>query len=232
MIYSLSGKLDFKRQGFVVVEAGGVGYKIFVSSKVAHSLPQIGSEVKLFTYFYTREDSTELYGFIEEKELGFFSKLISISGVGPKTALGILAVSSIDQLAAAINTGKTDLLTKVSGIGKKTAERIILELKGKVEGIASEETAAQMESDMDIEDALVALGYTKQQSRTAISHIDPKITNFEDKAPNVRYLLGIKLAPVFSDSPVLSPVLGKQGRLVRSGNLKRRRHSFSNAVDS
>ena len=122
MIYSLSGTLVLKRENLIVVEAGGVGYKLFVAENVAQGLPSIGSQVKVFYYLNLKQDGLELYGFASEAELRLFEKLISVNGVGPKSALGILSVSKIDQLVAAINGGKVELLTRASGVGKKTAD--------------------------------------------------------------------------------------------------------------
>lgn len=181
MIYSLSGKLISKKTGFVVVEVGGVGFKIIASMNVVESLPQLGGTVTLFSYLYVREDKLELYGFASEQELAFFERLISISGIGPKSALGILSITKLDQLIAAINEGKVDLLTKASGVGKKTAERVVLELRGKLQSASSEKIVKQMESDLDIEEALIGLGYTRQQARGAISKIDPEMKGFEER---------------------------------------------------
>ena len=122
-----------------------------------------------------------IYGFSSEQELNLFGKLNSVTGIGPKTALGVLTIAKIDQIAAAINQGKADLLTKASGIGRKTAERIILELRGKLKSESSEQIVGRMESDLDIEEALIGLGYSRQQARNAISKVDAKTASFEDR---------------------------------------------------
>ena len=122
-----------------------------------------------------------IYGFSSEQELNLFGKLNSVTGIGPKTALGVLTIAKIDQIAAAINQGKADLLTKASGIGRKTAERIILELRGKLKLESSEQIVGRMESDLDIEEALIGLGYSRQQARNAISKVDAKTASFEDR---------------------------------------------------
>jgi len=186
MIYSLSGSLVQKRANFAVIEVGGVGFKVFMSPNALQSLPHPGEQIKIFSTLYSREDSEfELYGFINENELYVFEKLTSVSGVGPKTALGVLSVAKIDQLAAAINEGKSDLLTKVSGIGKKTAERIVLELKGRLEIVSDKRAAAQelglMESDIELEETLTSLGYTRQQAKKAISQIDSNTEGFKER---------------------------------------------------
>lgn len=181
MIYSIFGKLIAKKEYFIVVDVGGIGYKLFISLGTAQNLPSLGSEIKVFCYPYLRQDGLELYGFLTEKELSLFEKLNSVSGVGPKSALGILGVAKTNQLIAAINEGKIDLLTRVSGIGKKTAERIILELKGKLKIEDSAKILTLMESDIELEETLISLGYTKQEAKSAISKIDPKISGFKER---------------------------------------------------
>jgi len=181
MIYSIAGKLVFKKDNFLVLEVGGLSFKIFSPASVLAALPESGATVKIFTYLYFREDSIELYGFLSEKELELFQALNSISGIGPKSALGILGVTKIEQLVAAINEGKTELLTRASGIGKKTAERIILELKGKLSLIAAPQVISLMESDVELEETLISLGYSRAEAKAAIGKIDPKITSFKDR---------------------------------------------------
>ena len=168
MIQTLSGTVSLKRESFVVVEVGGVGFKVAVARNTFTKLPAVGAQLKLFTYLHVREDILALFGFLDEKELALFEQLNTISGIGPKSALGIMGIASVDQIAAAINEGKTELLTRVSGVGRKTAERVVLELRGKLFMTASAGAVAQMESDADLEEALVSLGYTKQQARAAI----------------------------------------------------------------
>ena len=181
MIHSVAGKLLLKKDNFLIVEAGPIAFKIFAAASVLANLPSPGSQVKIFCYLHVREDALELYGFLSEKELELFEKLNSISGIGPKSALGVLSIAKIDQLIAAINEGKTELLTRASGIGRKTAERIVLELKGKLDLIRAPQALSLMESDLELEETLVSLGYSKNQAKTAIAKIDPKITNFKDR---------------------------------------------------
>ncbi len=181
MIYSVSGKLVLKREAFAVLEMGGIAFKIYTSAGVLAHLPETGADVKLYTYLHVREDALELYGFEDPKALDLFERLNGISGIGPKSALGILGVAKVDQLVAAINEGRTELLTRASGVGKKTAERVILELKGKLTLLSAPQTLSLMESDLDLEETLISLGYSKAQAKAAISKIDPKITNFKDR---------------------------------------------------
>ncbi len=179
MIYSLSGQLLSKKENFIVVNANGVGYKVFITHRTAKNLPSIGSGVSLFSYLHVKEDALDLYGFLDESDLHLFEKLIQVNGVGPKTALGVMAISSSDNLIAAINEGKIDLLTRASGIGKKTGERIILELRGKLASINSAGTVKLMESDLDLEEALVSLGYSKQQAQRGIVQLDSQVKGLE-----------------------------------------------------
>ena len=181
MIYSLTGKLVSKHENFFIIETSGIAFKIFSSAGVLANLPTLGNQFKIFTHLYVREDALELYGFLNEQELGLFEKLNSVTGIGPKSALGILGIGKIDQLIAAINEGRTELLTRASGVGRKTAERIVLELKGKLSLTASPQALSLMESDVELEETLMSLGYNRVQAKTAISNIDPKITNFKDR---------------------------------------------------
>lgn len=186
MIYSLSGQLIAKKESFAVIETGGIAFKVFLPSRTLQSLPQASDKIKVFCSLYSRQDGEfELYGFLSETELYLFEKLNSVSGIGPKTAVGLLGLADAKQLIVAINQGKTDLLSRASGIGKKTAERIIVELKGKLEeGLlegGSARTLNLMESDVELEETLVSLGYTKQQAKAAISKIDPRTASFKDR---------------------------------------------------
>jgi holliday junction DNA helicase RuvA len=181
MFYSIFGKLTVKSDHFFVLDTGGVSYKLSASQHTLAKLPDTNKETKAFTYLYVREDALELYGFTTEEERNLFQALNSVSGIGPKTALGILGVAKLDQLTAAINEGRSELLTRVSGIGKKTAERIVLELKGRFLLKGAPQVLGLMESDMDLEETLVSLGFTRGNAKTIISKIDPKITGFKDR---------------------------------------------------
>lgn len=181
MIYSLEGKLIEKRKDFIVLEINGVAFKLFTHSRLIDFLPSVSTKIKLFTYLYVRDNIIELYGFENEEELKFFELLNSISGVGPKSALAILEISQPNDLAAAIKESRLDLLTRASGIGKKTAERIILELKNKIEFKESEARIKKIESDADLVEILVNLGYSSKQARAVLLKIDNKIVKLEDR---------------------------------------------------
>ncbi|MDP3763865.1 MAG: Holliday junction branch migration protein RuvA, partial [bacterium] len=123
MIYSVQGKIQEKETHYVVMDIHGLGLKILVSSGTYDKLPEVGVGVRLLTHFQVKEDSMSLYGFLEEKERNLFEALISISGIGPKSALGILSLAPVEHLAAAIARGEKEILQKSYGIGKRTAER-------------------------------------------------------------------------------------------------------------
>lgn len=182
MISYLSGKILNKRENFVILVVGGVGYKVFVNSQIISEV-NTSQEVEFYTYQHVKEDALDLYGFHSLDELDLFELLLSISGIGPKSALGVLAIASVQDIKDSIARGDSDLLTKVSGIGKKTAERVVLELREKVGSIAvnldgkADNPESGMAQSSDEIDALIALGYSMQQAREAIRKIDPKITD-------------------------------------------------------
>ena len=190
VIYSLSGKLDFKAGHFAVVNAAGLGLKVFMSERALRTLPPAGEEIKLFCCLYMREDGLELYGFNSREELAFFELLISVSGIGPKSALSIMEISELGDLQAAIKEGRPDLLTRASGVGRKTAERIILELKSKVQSEKSGMAVKKMESDADLVDTLISLGYKRDQAASALQKVDGKITGLEERLKAALKILG------------------------------------------
>ena len=172
-----------------------VGYKVHVSRETLSALPATESSLKLLTYLHVRENELDLYGFSSQGELEMFELLIRISGIGPKGALSILSVASPKDLRIAILGGDDKLLTKVSGIGKKTAQKIILELKGKVEelGVEEGETAPEeLSQKQDAIDALVALGYTRAHAREALSQVSGDVADVETRVKEALKLLGRK----------------------------------------
>jgi len=173
MIGHIEGKVIFKGEKYAVLDVGGIGYKIYAG---ADTLKKLGSEKTSFwTHLHVKEDALDLYGFSNQSELEFFELLISISGIGPRSALGILAVAPVDTIKRAVGSGDTTYLTKVSGVGRKTAEKVVLELKDKMgfgkNGVSNEE----FKDDADLVEALVALGYSQRDAREMIQKI-PKDT--------------------------------------------------------
>lgn len=180
VIHSLRGRVTAKENGYAILETGGVGFKIFITEKTARDL-LLGSEAGVFTHLQVKEDALDLYGFVNPEELRFFELLISVSGVGPKSALAILEVGTLKELCAAIEQGRPDLLTRASGIGRKTAERIIVELRGKVTSAEPEETVRKMEGDSDLVETLIGLGYRRDQAKSAVSKVDSGVSGLESR---------------------------------------------------
>ncbi|HAR54809.1 TPA: Holliday junction branch migration protein RuvA [Patescibacteria group bacterium] len=185
MIARVSGNIIHKGIDHLVVEAGGLGYKIFVVSDVI-AKTILDQPVKLFTQLIVREDSQSLYGFMTLSELELFNLLISVSGVGPKIGLAVLSAGKIEELRSAIGCGDSAIFMAVSGIGKKTAERIILELKSKVGEIGVSEMQG---SSQEIITALAGLGYNMYEIRTVIRKISAEAP-LEEKVKEALKLLG------------------------------------------
>lgn len=193
MIDNVFGRLAFKKEGVVVIETGGLGLRLFVSERTAGALPAApGAEVKLFSHLHVKEDALDLYGFITREELDFFELLISVSGVGPKSALAMLDVGSLPELLAAIKENRPDLLTRAPGIGRKTAERVILELKSKVQVASSGAVVEKMQTDSDLIEALVSLGYRRDEARSALGKVDSAVAGTEDRLKAALKILSSK----------------------------------------
>jgi len=184
MIGKLTGTLGDKNPPQVLVECGGVGYEVFVPMSTFYNLPGRGEPVSLLTHFVVREDAQILYGFETPAERESFRQLIKIAGVGPRTALAVLSGMTVADLAHAITTQESARLVKVPGIGKKTAERLLLELKGKLGADIGAAAGAVHEAQADILQALVSLGYSDKEAALALKAL-PKDVGVSD---------GIKLA--------------------------------------
>ena len=186
MISYIRGPLEEKREDSVVVEAGNIGYRIFIPSSVLGELPGLGEEVKIYTYFSVREDGMSLYGFLSKQDLEMFRQLIGVNGVGPKSALGILSVLKPDVLRLAVISGDAKAISKAPGVGAKTAQRIILDLKDKIrpedvlaggleESLAvPEEISGVGQAGKEAVEALTALGYSAAEAAGAVKKV--KIT--------------------------------------------------------
>lgn len=187
MIAFIKGKIKQKDGTFIVLENNGIGYKIFVPADVLLKV-NISDDVEFYTYQHVREDALLLFGFLKYEQLKLFEQLISISGIGPKTALGVFAESSVEDIVSAIVNGDASVLKRVSGIGAKTAERIVLELKNKItasvklDGLKSKE---EMGEDAEVLEALVSLGYSVYQAKEALKKIDPAIKEVGEKVRQV-----------------------------------------------
>ena len=187
MIAVLQGKVFSKEKNSVVLMVGGVGYRVIASPVLLHELrPE--SLITLFTYTHVREDALELYGFADRDGLELFQQLMSVSGVGPKTALNVLAIATPRDVRSAIGHEDPTLLMKVSGIGRKTAERIIVELKGKVERSAEGEGVTSGESE--VIDALVGLAYNARQVREALKKLGANVEGTNERIRAALKILG------------------------------------------
>ena len=168
MIEHVRGVLQYKSPTFIVIETGGIGYKISLPLSSYELLPAEGDEIKINTYLHYREDNLALYGFLSQEERNFFLLLISISKIGPKSALRMLSSISPSEFKKAIKRGDSTTLTDIPGIGKKTAQRLILELKEKIE---EEEEIIEVGDEELVKDtlsALLSLGYTRNEARKAV----------------------------------------------------------------
>lgn len=177
MIGRLHGKLIEKTPPQVLVDVGGVGYEVDVPMSTFCNLPAEGSEITLLTHFIVREDAQILYGFATAAERQTFRALIRISGVGPRIALAVLSGMSTQDLADAVEQGNATLLTRVPGIGKKTADRLVLELKGKLAGNAfALAGGAASAAQADILSALMALGYSEREAQASVRALPAEVT--------------------------------------------------------
>ncbi|MFC1623383.1 Holliday junction branch migration protein RuvA [Patescibacteria group bacterium] len=188
MIAKLNGKIDYLKEGYAVIDVSGVGYQVnitdFTFGKIAGS-----EEVSVFVYTHVREDTLALYGFLDLAEKEMFELLISISGIGPKAGLSILSIAEPKTIKAAIVNEDASILTKVSGVGKKTAERVIRELQGKV-GAMDIEDSEQTVADGDAVEALISMGYSAVEAREALKVVPSDITDVSERIKNALKNIG------------------------------------------
>ena len=203
MYYYIKGTLEVNEPTFAVIDACGIGYKLTVSQTTHDGLPSRGSQVKLFTHMSVREDGIELFGFLTQEELSAFRLLIGVSGVGPKVAISILSYLSPEKFALAVSSEDKKTLSKASGVGAKTAARIILELKDKLGADMSfadvpalpDSAGASVTSSENLSDAIEALsvvGYTRSEILSALHGVDTKNMSVEEifKAATKRLMRG------------------------------------------
>ncbi|MFH1402262.1 MAG: Holliday junction branch migration protein RuvA [Patescibacteria group bacterium] len=189
MIAQLTGQITYQDDNFVILDVAGVGYKVFITAETLVILKDDDGPIKIWTHLAVRENALDLYGFLEKEELDFFEMLITISGIGPKTALGILKVASVNILITAVSSGDMSYLTKVSGIGQKNAQKIILELKNKIKDIGNGYNM-NIKEEVDAIDAMKTLGYSAKESADALQQIDKSITDIGEKIKQAIKLLG------------------------------------------
>ena len=187
MIAHIDGTVSEKNADSVVIDCDGVGYQLNASSATIAACPAVGKNVKLYAYLAVREDAMELFGFISREEKKMFLRLIGVSGIGPKSALGVLSTLSVHEISVALVTGDVNSLARAPGIGKKTAQRLVLELKDKVgneelTGAATANTFVPKQESAQAEaiEALMALGYPSSEAAKAVSMVDSNITKAND----------------------------------------------------
>ena len=189
MINSLEGKIALKAEKYAIIETGGIGFRVNLSEKTLSKIPQSGGSVKLFTFLSVKETGWDLFGFLTFEELDLFELLITIPGIGPKTAMNILAVASVADLQEAIVLGDETVLGKVSGIGKKMAQKIVIELKSKVKKLSKGEGSG-VAGDIEVIDALVNLGYKVYEVREVLQKLPENIKGVENRVKETLKRLG------------------------------------------
>ena len=200
MISYIKGMLVEKEEDRIVVEAGSIGYDIYVPLSFLASLPPVGEEVQVYTYLQVREDAVTLYGFPGRQDLKMFRQLLGVTGIGPRGALGILSALQPDQLRVAILSGDVKTITRAPGVGARTAQRIILDLKDRVsaeevlDSFRPAEAAAggvDGQSRKEAADALVALGYSASEAASAVRRVEgaESMTAEEVQKASLKYML-------------------------------------------
>ncbi len=193
MINSLEGKITLKSEKYAIIETGGIGFRVNLSEKTLSKIPQIGESVKLFTYLSVKETGWDLFGFLTFDELEMLELLITIPGIGPKTAANILSFASVDDLQEAIVLGDETILSRVSGIGKKVAQKIVIELRSKVKKLAKGAgDKFRVADEIEIIDALVTLGYKVYEAREALHQVPEAIKGVENRVRETLKRLGKK----------------------------------------
>lgn len=187
MISYLKGKIKSQGHGFVILEVNNIGYQVFVASLLYADLV-VGQDFEFYIHQQVREDALNLYGFKQMEELELFELLINISGIGPKSALGIMSIAAAGDIKESIVRGDPALLTKVSGIGRKTADRVVLELREKISKLNFKDDKLNRDGlgSSDEIDALMALGYSLSQAREALNGVDKKT---KDSGERIRQAL-------------------------------------------
>lgn len=185
MLYNLKGTLTVSDVNYIVVECGGVGFKCFTTLNTVKNIGKTGNEVNVYTHLAVREDAMDLYGFATLAELDAFKLLITVSGIGPKAAVAILSELTPDKLALCIASGDAKSITRAQGVGKKTAERVVLELKDKMGAIATGDnfeivtavsSVAESSNSAEAVDALVVLGFSRSDASVAVGAMDKSLS--------------------------------------------------------
>ncbi len=192
MIAYLSGKIVLKKLGFIILNVQGVGYEVFVSKSTEEHLPEINSELKLFCHLDVNERSLKLFGFLTYDELELFKIVRSISGVGPKASLEIASNGPIEKIKKQMDTGGAKFLDNVPGIGPKKAQKIVLELSGKLKSFRPKQKVQKSADDMEGDEAFLALcnlGFPKDKCKQVLSQIPQNITDNQEKIKSALQIL-------------------------------------------
>lgn len=190
MIAQIIGKITQKGDKYLVVNTGGVGYLLYVSNDLLAKSPALGSSIELWTYMAVRENAMELFGFETIDEKNFFELLLSVSGIGPRSALSILSIAPMETIKKAIGSGDTSYLTKVSGIGRKTAEKIVVELRDKLASLGHKDETGSLRGESDVLEALQSLGYSLNDARNAVKEIPDTIIGANARIKEALKILG------------------------------------------
>jgi len=190
MIARIEGIIVHASDKFIIVDVSGVGYKLYITNDTL-AISLLGEHASFWVYTAVRENSIDLYGFKNMNELSFFELLLDVSGIGPRSALSTLGVAPVDTLKRAIATGDMSYLNKVSGIGKKTAEKIIVELRDKLQDYKNEsDTPGLLRDESDIVEALKSLGYSQNESRDALKQVPPTVIGMNARIKETLQILG------------------------------------------
>lgn len=197
MFAYIKGSLEMKSKNYIVIDVGGLGYKIFMSETAINEIGEIGGNIKVFTYYRVREDDISIFGFRTQEELRMFELLLSVSGVGAKSALAMLSCIEPSDFAIAVISNNIKLLTQIPGIGTKSAQRIILELKDKLKAEQNEEQIEQSklksakvnETVQEAISGLMVLGYSRKDIEKAFEHLTVESLSVEDLIKNGLILL-------------------------------------------
>jgi len=197
MFAYIKGSLEMKSKNYIVIDVGGLGYKIFMSETAINEIGEIGENIKVFTYYRVREDDISIFGFRTQEELRMFELLLSVSGVGAKSALAMLSCIEPSDFAIAVISNNIKLLTQIPGIGTKSAQRIILELKDKLKAEQNEEQIEQSklksakvnETVQEAISGLMVLGYSRKDIEKAFEHLVVETSSVEDLIKNGLILL-------------------------------------------
>ena len=182
MIATLEGTLAYRGEDSVIINVGGIGFRVYVSSSTSSQLGAVKGRVSLYTHLHVREDNISLYGFASSEELALFKNLISVSGIGSKLALAMLSAFNPEQLIVAITSGDIDLLSRAPGVGRKMASRLVVELRGKLEKEWEDVALPLAPESADVIAALTGLGYSVAEATKAISRLpDPDGLSLEEK---------------------------------------------------